>query len=106
MNGIVSSTIIFNILNTGTPQGCVLSLLLYSLFTSDCVSHHSSVQLVKFADDTPLEGLVMNSDESEYRHEVNRLVPWCDNNNLILIASKTREMIIDFRKTKTPISGD
>ena len=47
MNDIVSSTII---LNTGTPQGCVLSPLLYSLFTNDCVSYHSSVQLLKFAD--------------------------------------------------------
>ena len=57
MNGVVSSTII---LNTGTPQGRVLSPLLYSLFTNDCVSHHSSVQLVKFADDTTFEGLVTN----------------------------------------------
>ena len=69
MNGIVSSTFI---LNTRTPQGCVLSPLLYSLFTNDCVSHHSSVQRLKFTDDTTLEGLVTNSDESKYRHGVNR----------------------------------
>ena len=52
-----------------------------------------------------------NSDESEYRHNVNRLVSWCDNNNLQLNVSKTRETIVDFRKRKTPlapiiISGD
>ena len=40
MKGVVSSTII---LNTGTRQGCVFSPLLYSLFTNDCVSDHSSV---------------------------------------------------------------
>ena len=44
MNDIVYSTII---LNTGIPQGCVLSALLYSLFANDCVSHHSSVHVFK-----------------------------------------------------------
>ena len=91
-------------MNTGTPQGCVLSSLLYSLFTNDCVSHHSSVPLLKFADDTTLVGLVSDSDESEYRHEVNSLVSWCDTNNLQLNASKTREMIEDFRKRKNPFA--
>ena len=27
---------------------------------------------------------------------------WCDNNNIQLNASQTREMIVDFRKGKTP----
>ena len=101
MNSIVSSTLI---MNTGTPQGYVLSPLLYSLFTKDCVSHHSSVPLLKFADDTTLVGLASDTDESEYRHEVSSLVSWCDTNNLQLNASKTREMIVDFRKRKNPLA--
>ena len=37
-------------INTGAPQGCVLSPLLYSLFTHDCMAAHESN--TKFADDT------------------------------------------------------
>ena len=91
-------------MNTVTPQGCVLSLLLYSLFTNDCVSHHSSVPLLKFADDTTLVGLMSDSDECEYCHEVSSLVSWCDTNNLQLNASKHREMIVDFRKRTKPLA--
>ena len=42
------------ILNTGAPQGCVLSPLLCSLFTHDCVAKHDSNTIIKFADDTTM----------------------------------------------------
>ena len=37
------------ILNTGAPPGCILSPLLYSLFTHDCVAMHASNSIIKFA---------------------------------------------------------
>ena len=40
------------ILNTGVPQGCVISLLLYSLFTHNCVAKQDSNTIIKFVDDT------------------------------------------------------
>ena len=36
-------------------------------------------------------------------HEVNRLVPWCDNNNLQFNASRTREMIVDLGRGKSHV---
>ncbi|KAK2182348.1 hypothetical protein NP493_358g05019 [Ridgeia piscesae] len=93
-------------LSTGRPQGCVLSPMLYSLFTYDCVSCHESSQILTFADDTTLLGLITNSDESEYRDQVKNLISWCSENNLELNANKTKEMIVDFRRTKSsPLSS-
>ena len=90
-------------LNVGASQGCVLSPLLFSLFTNDSVSSEPSVVMIKFSDDTTLEGLIHNSDESAYRGEVERLAGWCSENNMELNASKTKEMVFDFRKKKTPL---
>ena len=61
------------ILNAGLPQGCVLSPLLYSLFTDDCSPVHASNTIGKFADDTTVVGLISKNDESPYREEVRHL---------------------------------
>ena len=69
-------------LSIGAPQGCVLSPSLCSLFTNDSMSSEPSVVMIKFSDDTTLEGLIHNSDESAYRGEVERLAGWCSENDL------------------------
>lgn len=91
-------------LNTGAPQGCVLSPLLYSLYTNDCVSHSDNVKIFKYADDTTVVGLISNNCESSYRSEVEALEVWCKGNNLFLNVNKTKELIIDFRKNRPVLS--
>ncbi|KAI5610553.1 gastrula zinc finger protein XlCGF28.1-like [Silurus asotus] len=80
------------ILNTGIPQGCVLSPLLYSLFTHDCAPLYNSNIFIKYADDTTVVGQIENNDKSAYREEIR---------NLSLNTTKTKELIVDFRKSNS-----
>jgi len=101
LDNVLSST---KVLNTGALQGCVLSPLLYSLFTNDCRCNEASVKMVKFADDTTVTGLISNCGETAYRKEIQSVINCCENDNLILNQSKTKEMIIDYHKKKEPLT--
>ena len=46
-------------------------------------------------------GLITDNDETAYREEVRDLARWCKNNNLSLNVTKTKEMIVDYRKRRS-----
>src|SRR4029434_2924908 len=54
--------------------------------------------IIKFADDTTVIGLISEDDESAYRDEVQKLTVWCSDNNLSLNTTKTKELILDYRR--------
>jgi hypothetical protein len=60
-------------------------------------------------DDTTVVSLITNNDETAYRDEVRDLAVWCKDNNLTINVSKTKELIVDYRKRITeqaPINID
>ena len=48
-----------------------------------------------------MSGFISDNDETSYRAEVDSLTNYCKDNNLLLNVTKTKEMIIDFRRNKT-----
>ena len=58
MNNTISSV---KVVSTGSPQGCVLSLL-FILYTNDCRSIRSNRYFIKFSDDTALLSLSSNEE--------------------------------------------
>ena len=87
-------------LNIGGPQVGILSPLLYSLYNHYCKATYSYNLSVKFADDTVVVSLISNGREITYLEEMEALSSWCKDNNLDLNISKTKEMVLDFRREK------
>ena len=95
MNNTTSSV---KVVFTGSPQGCVLSPLLF-------LPHINDIRLnryfIKLSDDTALLSLFSN-DEVGHGPVLNDFVAWCDRSYLCLNAKK--DMCIDFRKCPLPQS--
>ena len=101
MNSLVSTTVQSS---TGAPQGTVKAPYIFALYTSDYRSSHELCPVIKFADDSAMVGLIKNDDHTHYEREP---ASWNTVIGIILNVSKTKETIIDFRRSRTsptPIS--
>ena len=89
-------------ISTGSPQNGVLSPLLFTIYTNDLRSRDSGTLLLKFADDVVITGMIDSiTGERNYRATIKKCVTWCNDHNLQLNNSKTKEIVFDFRKGST-----
>jgi len=98
MNGTWSGELV---LNTGAPQGCVLSPLLFSIYTDEMKIDSVFVSLFKYADDMALVGLLQKENAlctSTYFDYVSILQGWCASSDLLINVQKTKELVFDDTK--------
>uniref|UniRef100_A0A9J7XIF0 Reverse transcriptase domain-containing protein n=1 Tax=Cyprinus carpio carpio TaxID=630221 RepID=A0A9J7XIF0_CYPCA len=98
-NSSISSS---KIINTGAPQGCVLSPILYTLYTNNCQASSSAHIYFKYADDTALVGFLKSdiSSVSGFQRELQGFTQWCTEHFLEINVKKTKEMVINFSKNR------
>ena len=83
-------------LNTGVPQGCTSSLLLFTLHTNDCRDLFTDDLLFGFSDDAAVLSLAgKDCSLTSYFAEIQGFVEWCDKNQLNL-SIKTQETVWNY----------
>ena len=58
---------------------------------------------MKYADDTVIAGITSDDNETHNRNQIEHIASWCEDNYLILIVKKTKEVTFDFRNSTSDL---
>ena len=82
---------------------CV-SPFLFFLHTKDFSYQTEACHLQKFSDDSAVVGCISKGEQAECRAVVDNFVTWCELNHLQLNTAKTKELVVDLWRTRTPVT--
>ena len=69
-----------------------------TLYMNDCRNQYTNYYMMKFSDDTAILSLLTKDlDIAVYESQIEKVVQWCEGQNLMLNVKKTKEMVFDPR---------
>ena len=81
------------------PQGSCLGPLCFVVYISD-MSFPSNMWIHKYIDDTTISEQINSDNESQLQQAADAMETWSHENQMKINASKTKEMLISYKKTK------
>jgi len=94
----------FNNISCGTPQGSIISPILFASLCHTLQPVTNSCKFFKYADDlTILHSFTSTEQQADLQKEVLNIVLWCKKNKMVINEKKTKLMHLARSKTVTPL---